>query len=162
MHSDKPPIGQILGWLGLNYSFYFSNNSMRYVLNREDNWLMKTSLNVKQRLQWLGRRHWSQKSIGLIKSCIWVFLTSYRKIWTTKKSYRKYFDQPSRTHRDPKSHVPVTWLGCVGEDRKKNKQPFEKCGNKWVKLKIIMLHVLQTYVLYINTSFKAGGMKGRK
>ena len=31
--------------------------------------------------------------------------------------------------QDPKSHVPVTWLGCVGEDRK-NKQPFEKRGNK--------------------------------
>lgn len=39
-------ISQILGWLGLNYSFYFSNNSMRYVLNREDNWDLEKSINV--------------------------------------------------------------------------------------------------------------------
>lgn len=39
-------IGQLLGWLGLNYSFYFSNNSTRYVLNREDNWDLEKSINV--------------------------------------------------------------------------------------------------------------------
>ena len=129
---QNPPMGQILSWLGLNYSFYFSNNSTRYILNREDNWDLEKSINVPKITKWPQEGTRSQKYWIGQKVHLGFPLTSYRKIWTN------FFDQPSRS-------IGTTLL-CGWRQNKK--QPFEKCGNK--RMKLIKSHIAYLMQCYIS------------